>query len=166
MKEQSPEFFMGKALLQAEMALRKDEVPIGAVLVDAQGTIIARAHNVVEHKKSQTAHAEVIAIERACKKRGDWRLDNCWLYVTLEPCLMCLGLMYLSRLQGVYFGAQSPLFGYRTYYEMLGKRFLEEEGKSVVSAYKKSLKIVGGIREQESSTLLKVFFKRARNGKG
>jgi len=88
------EYFMSKALLQAKIALKKGEVPIGAVLVDSSGNILSRGHNLVETKGMQTAHAEMLAIERACKKQGDWRLDDCMLYVTLEPCLMCFGLIH------------------------------------------------------------------------
>ena len=103
--------FMNKALMQAKVALQRNEVPIGAVIVDKAGKIIARAFNQMESKKCQLAHAEAQAIARACKAIGDWRLIGCVIYVTLEPCLMCLGLIQLSRLEGVIYGAKSYLFG-------------------------------------------------------
>jgi tRNA(adenine34) deaminase len=144
------EFFMQKALRQAAVALKYGEVPIGAVVVDAQGVVLGRAFNKVETVHTQTAHAEVLAIARACKKNGDWRLNGCWLYVTLEPCLMCLGLIQLSRIEGVVFGAKSHLFGSRLH-----------TGPQLPS-YAKHLKVEGGIKEAESIALLKAFFKDVR----
>lgn len=144
------EFFMKKALLQAAVALRHNEVPIGAVIVDKDSNILSRAHNKIEAAGCQAAHAEVIAIQRACKKRDGWRLNGCWIYVTLEPCLMCLGLIQLSRIEGIVFGAHSPLFG----------SGLKDSTK--LPSYAKELKIEGGIKEQESIALLQAFFKSAR----
>ncbi len=115
---------MKAAISEAAKALAKDEVPIGAVIVNKDGDIIARAHNLTEHKHTQAAHAEVLAIEKAGKKIGDWRLEGCWLYVTLEPCAMCYNLAVLSRLDGIVYGADSPLFGYSTL-----AAFVEENGK-------------------------------------
>lgn len=103
---------MKAAISEALKALAKEEVPIGAVIVNKDGHIIARAHNLTEHKHTQAAHAEMLAIEKAGKKIGDWRLEGCWLYVTLEPCAMCYNLAVLSRLDGIVYGAESPLFGY------------------------------------------------------
>ena len=82
------ELFMKKALQQAKVALRHDEVPIGAVVVH-NGKVIARAHNVRNATRNAINHAEILAIQKACKKLGDWRLNECDLYVTLEPCVMC-----------------------------------------------------------------------------
>ncbi len=114
MNYQSPfenkEFFMTKALHQAERALAHEEVPIGAIVVAKDGKIIARAYNQIEKKGTQCAHAEALAIQRAGKKLGDWRLHGCWIYVTLEPCLMCFGLIQLSRIEGLVYGAPSTLF--------------------------------------------------------
>ena len=103
---------MNVAISEALKALAKEEVPIGAVIVNKEGVIIARAHNLTEHNHTQAAHAEVLAIQKAGKKLGDWRLEGCWLYVTLEPCAMCYNLAVLSRLDGIVYGAESPLFGY------------------------------------------------------
>lgn len=144
------EFFMQKALRQASIALKYNEVPIGAVIIDAQGKVLGRAYNKIETLHSQTAHAEMLAIQRACKKIGDWRLNGCWIYVTLEPCLMCLGLIQISRIEGVIFGAQSHLFGSRLY----------ADGR--LPSYAKHLTVEGGVGETESIALLKAFFKNLR----
>ena len=90
--------FMRAAIKQAEKAREKDEVPIGAVLV-SDGKIIARAYNMTEEKQSATAHAEVLVIEKACKKLKSWRLDGAELYVTLEPCAMCAGAIANARIK-------------------------------------------------------------------
>jgi tRNA(adenine34) deaminase len=144
------EFFMKKAHKQALVAFKRNEVPIGAVIVDQNGLIIARAYNNVEAIQCQTGHAEVRAIEKACKKRGGWRLNGCWIYVTLEPCLMCFGLIQISRLEGIIFGAQSPLFG-------AGLNNSEN-----TFLYAKNIIIQGGIMEQQSIDLLQLFFNKAR----
>lgn len=149
-KIEHKEHFMDKALLQAAVALRQGEVPIGAVIVDSAGVILSRAYNTIERSECQTAHAEVLAIQRACKKRADWRLNGCWIYVTLEPCLMCIGLIQLSRIDGVIFGAQSTLFG-----SGLGD-------VARLPSYAQHLKIEGGIRAEESIKLLQAFFKTLR----
>src|SRR5690554_5279615 len=130
--------FMESALVQARKAAQLQEVPIGAVLVSPEGTIIARGFNHVEKNKSQSAHAEVIALARAGKKLKDWRLEDCWLYVTLQPCSMCMGLIGLSRIKGLVYGAVSPLFGHR----------LDNNTHSRV--YKKdTLHIIAGVASQE-----------------
>lgn len=95
---------MVEALKEAKKAERIYEVPIGAVIVK-DGEVIAKAHNMREKKQSSLAHAEVLCIEKACKKLNSWRLDNCELYVTLEPCLMCSGAITQARIKKVYFGA-------------------------------------------------------------
>ncbi|MBR1884164.1 MAG: nucleoside deaminase [Clostridia bacterium] len=96
--------YMVEALKEAKKAERIYEVPIGAVIVK-DGEVIAKAHNMREKKQSSLAHAEVLCIEKACKKLNSWRLDNCELYVTLEPCLMCSGAITQARIKKVYFGA-------------------------------------------------------------
>ena len=102
--------WMKKAILQAKVAMKKNEVPIGCVIVK-DGKIIARAHNLRESQQIATKHAELIAIERACKKLKTWRLEDCDLYVTLEPCPMCAGAIILSRIRSVTFGAYDPKGG-------------------------------------------------------
>ena len=89
-KSKNDEYFMRQAIKEARKAEALDEVPIGAVLVH-DGKILARGHNLREKKQSSLAHAEIVAIEKACRKTGSWRLEDCVLYVTLEPCPMCAG---------------------------------------------------------------------------
>ena len=97
------EKFMKEALKEAKKAFDKEEVPVGAVIVK-DGKIIARAHNLKETKKNATSHAEILAIEKASKKLNAWRLEDCEMYVTLEPCSMCAGALIQSRLKKVYIG--------------------------------------------------------------
>lgn len=142
---------MAYALEQAQCAFDLGEVPIGAVVVDAHGTIIGSGFNQVEQRYAQCAHAEMIAIAQAGCTIGDWRLNGCWIYVTLEPCSMCMALIRLSRLQGMVFGADSPLFAHRL------------DNVDVVSVYNKDpLLTVSGVHKEESSELLKKFFKQKR----
>jgi len=144
---------MNKALFQANLGLKHAEVPVGAVIVDGAGKIIARAYNKIESEQCQLAHAEARAIKKACKKIGGWRLNGCWIYVTLEPCLMCFGLIKLSRLEGVVFGAPSNLFG-------IGLHDLEN-----IKNYAKDIKIVPGVKEKECIEVLKKFFNTVRKKK-
>ena len=96
---------MDAAYKEALKAYKSGEVPIGAVIVRG-GVIVARGHNVREQKQVATAHAETIAIEKACKKLKSWRLDDCEMYVTVEPCMMCCGAALNARLKNVYYGAE------------------------------------------------------------
>lgn len=153
-REKDHNFFMEKALKQAYISLKKNEVPVGAVLVDSDGKILSKGYNKIEKKNCQIYHAEMIAIEKACKKKCDWRLDGCWLYVTLEPCLMCFGLINLSRLKGLVFGASSELFGFKF------------NKVNDCKNYKKNLIIKGGIKEKECIDILKQFFVKLRKKKG
>jgi tRNA(adenine34) deaminase len=107
---QSDHYFMGEALRQASRAYEAEEVPIGAVIV-RNGRIIARAFNQVELLRDATAHAEMLAITQAEQSVGDWRLTDCTLYVTKEPCSMCAGAMVHARLARVVFGAPDPKAG-------------------------------------------------------
>ena len=141
---------MDQALHQAMLALKKEEVPVGAVIIGPDQTVLAKAYNKVEMVQTQLAHAEALAIQKACKKVGNWRLNGCWIYVTLEPCLMCFGLIQLSRFEGIVFGAESFLFG-------VGLSSVEK-----FPSYSKNLKIIGGVRKKESLDLLKAFFDKAR----
>ncbi|HBE12545.1 MAG TPA: tRNA-specific adenosine deaminase [Clostridiales bacterium] len=104
------ETFMLKAIAEAKKAAAKGEVPVGAVVVH-EGKIIARAHNGRENKKNALRHAELDAIDKACKKLGGWRLFNCDLYVTLEPCPMCAGAILNARIRHLVFGAKDPKAG-------------------------------------------------------
>lgn len=154
MLEKKDIFFMNKALKQAKVALSKGEVPVGAVIVDSNDNVLARGYNKVESIGCQFAHAECLAIQKACKKIGDWRLDGCWLYVTLEPCLMCLGLIQLSRFKGIVFGAKSEFLG-----AGLSSGTLKGDSYKV---YKKDLIIKSGLKEKESTDILRQFFKNVR----
>lgn len=145
------EFFMHKALEQARRAFAQDEVPVGAVVVDAQGNIVGRGYNQTEKRSTQIAHAECIAIARAGKKIGDWRLIGCWIYVTLEPCSMCMHLIRLSRCAGVVYGPSSPKFGYQL------------DNRHSFQIYKENVvEIATGVQAQKSADLLKLFFKNKR----
>src|SRR5581483_8639148 len=145
-------FFMKEALTEAHKAYEMDEVPVGAVVVDHGGVIIARGHNRVEQDCTQRSHAESLAIERAGQFLGDWRLEGCWIYVTLEPCAMCINLIKLSRLAGVVYGAPSPLFGFQL------------DKTAQFSVYKRdAFSIIEGVCSDESAELLKSFFKKKRN---
>jgi len=106
------DFFMEIAYNQALKAFDVQEVPIGAVLVDHQGNIIAKAYNQVEKIKTQTAHAEISVIKKASKKINNWRLEGMTLYVTVQPCMMCIGAIYLSRVSRVVYGVVSPKYGF------------------------------------------------------
>ena len=142
---------MELALTQARHAFNQGEVPIGAVLVDSTGTIRAQDYNRVEQERTQAAHAEILVLRAAGAVLGDWRLLNCWLYVTLEPCSMCFALIQLSRCTGVLYATRSPLFGYQ----------LDNTGNSQV--YKKDILIQSeGLLAEESRELLKEFFQRKR----
>ncbi|MDP3444263.1 MAG: nucleoside deaminase, partial [Ignavibacteria bacterium] len=129
-----------------------DEVPIGAIIVK-DGKIISRAHNLREKNQISTAHAEVLAINKACKKLNTWRLEGCVLYVTLEPCTMCAGASILSRVDGIVYGAKDPKGG------SLGSLY----DISLIKGFNHYPWIVSGICEEESSELLKNFFRIKRN---
>ena len=102
--------FMNLAIKEAKKAYKKYEVPIGAVIVK-NGEIIAKAYNLRETKNSALCHAEILCIKKACKKLNSWRLDNCVMYVTLEPCAMCAGAINQARIKKVYFGAKDEKNG-------------------------------------------------------
>lgn len=144
--------YMEQALIEAKRAERLGEVPVGAVIVN-NGDIIARAHNLRETGKNATSHAELLAIDLACEKLGTWRLENCQLYVTLEPCPMCAGAIINSRIKAVYFGAYDSKAG---------------ACASVVDLLKEGLfnhspEVYAGIMEDECQKILSEFFKNLRN---
>ncbi|MEF9961883.1 MAG: tRNA adenosine(34) deaminase TadA [Erysipelotrichaceae bacterium] len=145
------EKYMKAAIKQAKKAEGMDEVPIGAIIVK-DDKIIASAHNLREKKQLSTAHAEIIAIEKACRKLKTWRLEGCTLYVTLEPCAMCSGAIMLSRINCVVYGAKDPKGGCID---------------SCISMYEHSgfnhyPKTIAGVLEDECSELLTTFFKSKR----
>lgn len=148
------EVYMHKALDQAGKAFAHNEVPIGAVVVDADGAIIGIGYNQVEGRKTQCAHAEMRAIMQASDQRGDWRLDGCTIYVTLEPCSMCYSLLRISRIQTLVYGASSPRFGYQL------------DNVATSSVYKNDVRVVSGVCAEQSEQLLKRFFQMQRIKKG
>ena len=146
-------YYMKEALEQAKLAAEKGEIPVGALVVDSEsGEILSAAHNLRESNKSAVAHAEVLAIEEACRKRGSWRLHGCTLYVTLEPCPMCAGALVNSRIDRVVFGAKDMLAG------CCG---------SVINfnsyPFNHSFSIEGGVCEEECRALLQEFFNKKRS---
>ena len=148
------EKFMKEAIKEAHKALKKDEVPIGAVIV-LDGKIIARAHNLMEKTQLATAHAEVLAINKACKKLKSWRLDNAEIYITMEPCAMCAGAIVNARIKTVYFGAYESKSG------CAQSKFpvLKESGLN------HSTEFFGGINEEICANMIKNYFKAKRNRK-
>lgn len=140
---------MNAALKCAQKALEEGEVPIGAVVV-LNGKIISRGHNRRTKRQIATAHAEVEAIEKACKKLKSWRLPECEIYVTLEPCPMCLGAMLNARIKKVYFGA----------YEAKGRSMTAELASSNLVNHK--IEVEGGVMESECARILSDFFSEMR----
>lgn len=100
------EYFMKMAYCEAKKAYKNDEIPVGCVIV-CENEIVACGYNKKERKNNALMHAEIIAIDKACKKLGSWRLDNCDIYVTLEPCMMCMGAIIESRIRNVYYGTKN-----------------------------------------------------------
>ena len=145
------EKFMKKALKEAEKAYDKLEVPIGAVIVK-DNKIIARAHNLKEEKQSTIKHAEIIAIEKASKKLKNWRLNECEMYVTLEPCPMCAGAILNSRIKKIYIGAIDERTG------ACGSKINILQNKELDT----SCDIEIGLLADECKDLLQDFFKKLR----
>lgn len=141
---------MQEALKEAEKALLKNEVPVGCVIV-YNDEIIARAYNQREKRNSTLAHAELLAIEQANKKTGSWRLENCDIYITLEPCPMCVGAIIQARMRHIYFGATDLKSG------ALGGNF-----NILDNVFNHQLLITKDILNEESSKMLKMFFKELR----
>lgn len=142
--------FMDLALKEAAKAMDRGEIPVGAIIVDKSGEVIAKAFNNTETMKCQTGHAEILAIQEAARKVNNWRLEGCTMYVTLEPCIMCFGLIALSRMESLVYGLKSPLFG------------CDIDNKDTFPLYKKHLN-VKALESLESSKLLRTFFERRRS---
>lgn len=147
--------FMHKALDMAKKADLEKEVPVGALICDSNGEVISEAHNLVEKLNFAGAHAEVLAIEAAGKKLKTWRLENCTLYVTLEPCPMCTSLAVLSRIPRIVFGCHDPRMG------AAGSLFNLAEHPDLPH----HIDITGGILEDECKALIQNFFQSLRNTK-
>lgn len=140
---------MQAALDCAAKALKKGEVPIGAVVV-SDGKIISRGYNKRTKKQIATAHAEIEAIEKACKKLKSWRIPECEIYVTLEPCPMCMGAMLNARIKKVYFGA----------YEAKGRSMTAQLAESNLLNHR--IEVEGGVMREECAEILSSFFSQMR----
>lgn len=154
MKNKDDYYFMGKALELAKKAALEDEVPVGCVIVK-DNKIIAKSYNKRKQSNSVLDHAEIIAIKNANKKLNQWILDDCTIYITLEPCLMCSGAIMQSRFYKIVFAASEPKFG---------------AAGSIINVFSEKKFnhhpiVVSGIRMEESSQLLKEFFKNKRKQK-
>ena len=144
---------MKRALDLARKSESLGEVPIGAVITDKNGKIIAQSTNLRETKCTVLGHAELAAVHRACKTLGSWRLTDCTLYVTLEPCFMCAGALVQSRIGRVVFGTRDPKGGALTTLAALGND----------PRLNHQFKITEGILAEECGDILKKFFKKKRN---
>ena len=149
MNKEEMEKYMKAALKEAQKAADKDEVPVGCVIV-RDHKIIARAHNMRETKQSAYAHAEVLAMQKASRKLNTWCLNDCDLYVTLEPCPMCAWAIINSRIKTVYFGAYDHNYG------ALGSKI---DLRKIANS---KLKVYGGIMEKECTEILNNFFQKNR----
>ena len=148
------EWYMGYAITQAKKALVNEDVPIGCVIV-YQGKIIARGYNKRNKKKTTLAHAELDAIAKASKVLGDWRLEDCTMYVTLEPCQMCAGAIVQARIPRVVIGCMNPKAGCAG--SVLNLLQMQE--------FNHQVDVVRGVREEECSKMLSDFFRSLRERK-
>ncbi len=146
------EWAMGEALKFAEAAGRKDEVPIGACLIDSQGKVVSGSGNEKESVNDPCGHAEIITLRKSAEILGDWRLEGCTLVVTLEPCLMCMGAMWQSRIKTLVFGAYDPKGGALS----LGYDFHKDKRLN------HTFDVIGGVKHYETSRLLSQFFRQKR----
>lgn len=147
-------YYMNAALGEAEKARMLNEVPIGAVIV-INDEIIARGYNLRETEQNATAHAELLAINEACRKLGSWRLEEATLYVTLEPCPMCAGAILQSRVKRVVFGAHDPKAGCAgTFMDLLQDQRFNHQ-----------CEVTSGVLEEECGGILTAFFKELRSRK-
>ena len=141
---------MSLAIKEAIKARKKNEVPVGAIIVDGCGNVIAKAHNLVETRNDPTCHAEKLVIEKALKITGERFLNDCDIWVTLEPCVMCAGLIKQTRIRRLYYGAEDKKGG------------AIDNGVRVFSDNKTSIEIYSGFSADQSERLLKDFFHNIR----
>lgn len=146
------EDIMRLALKEAEAAQAIGEIPVGAIIVDSNNNVIAKGYNLREKRQLPTAHAELVAVEEACTKLGTWRLEDCSIYVTLEPCPMCMGVLLQARIKKIFFGAFDPKAG------ACGSTMDLSDNKKL----NHRIVVLGGILEEESSEILKKFFQNLR----
>ncbi len=152
-KMDDDEFFMRQALAQARKSQKKEEVPVGAVVV-LKDKVVSRAHNAPIVRNDPTAHAEIIALRKAGSRLGNYRLPGCDLYVTVEPCAMCLGALVQARVRRLVFGAHDPKSG-----------AVESMMKFPLERINHRLEIVGGVLAKECGEILRDFFKKKRRSK-
>ena len=145
------EKFMLLALKEADKSAALDEVPVGAIIVK-DNKVIARGHNLREKSKDPTSHAEIVAIKKACKKLNSWRLEDCTMYVTIEPCSMCAGTLLWTRIKKIVYGAKDPKGG------AICSSFSLFEVKNI----NHHPEIVGGVLEEQCSSKMTSFFKSKR----
>lgn len=143
-------WFMEQALKQAQEAFRLKEVPVGAVIVRGEEQL-SEAFNIREGKQDPLGHAELLAIQKASKRLNSWRLEGCRIYVSLEPCLMCMGAIVQARISQLIYACSDPKGGFSSHYG------LNQEG-----SLKSKIAIFSGVRAEESSLLLKKFFQKLR----
>jgi tRNA(adenine34) deaminase len=144
--------FMRQALLEAQQAARQDEVPVGAVLVARDGTVLARAHNQTIALCDPTAHAEILALRAASQAVGNYRLLDTTLYVTIEPCIMCMGALLQARVARILFGAKDPKWG------GAGSRY----NLAADTSLNHTIDVQGGLLENECGELIQDFFRAKR----
>lgn len=149
------EHFMQAALREAKTAFEEGEVPVGAVVV-LEERVIGRGHNRTETLHDATAHAEMIALSAACEHFSDWRLENCYLFSTLEPCAMCAGAAMLSRIATIVYGAADAKFG------GCGS-IVDIPGQD---RFNHHIEVVSGVLADQAAALMKEFFVRLRRGGG
>jgi tRNA(adenine34) deaminase len=146
--------FMELALREAELAFEESEVPVGAVVV-LENRVIGRGHNRTIALHDATAHAEIIALSAAYEHFNDWRLENCYLFSTLEPCVMCAGALVLSRVKTIVYGARDPKFGgCDSIFSIPTETRLNHR-----------CEVIGGVMEAEVAELMRLFFQQVRKGK-
>lgn len=144
------ELFMLEALEEAKKAFDKAEIPVGCVIVK-DGEIIARSHNQKESNQNVLHHAEIIAINQACQNLNSWRLDDCDIYVTLEPCLMCIGAIASARFKRLVYGPRDAKY-----------ESLDAILKEYLKNFNHQVEVIPGVLENKSDELLKSFFKNLR----
>ena len=135
------EYYMNIAIKEAKKAYKQEEVPVGAVIIK-NNRVIAKAYNKKEKNKNVIKHAEIIAISKACKKMKNWRLDDCEIYVTMEPCMMCSGAIEQSRIKKIVYGVKNEKYGF--------------------TDQLKNIKIISQVCEKECKELVQSFFKKRR----
>ena len=150
----SVNYFMKLALNEAKQAAWIGEVPIGALVVQ-NGHVIGTGHNLREHSQNALDHAEILAIQEACQTLHSWRLDDCDLYVTVEPCLMCAGAMINARIRHLYYGTDDPKAGaVKSLYQVLSDQRLNHQ-----------VAVTGGIDQRQAAEQMRDFFRKARKRK-